>query len=123
MGYLPDNWQSTVPKNVIEKISGQLQIDKAFFKTYGARAATKTEHLQTVLSYLGYNKWTMSNVVHLESWLLERALEHDKPTLLLDLACEKLISEKILRPSIGTLERIVIGVRVRAYEETYARLN
>lgn len=123
MGYLGDNWQSTVPKNVIEKISEQLQIDKVFFKSYGTRAATKTDHLQTALRYLGYSKWAPPDVIPLENWLLERALEHDKPTLLLDLACEKLISEKILRPSIGTLERIVIGVRVRAYEETYARLN
>lgn len=55
--------------------------------------------------------------------MIERSLEHDKPALLLDLACEKLILQKIIRPTIGTLERIVISVRVKAYEETYIRLD
>ena len=123
MGYLPDNWQATTPKEAIEKIAAQLDILNPSLLIYGRRAATKTEHLQAILKYLGFYKWAPMDLIPLESWLVERALEHDKPTLLLDLACEKLILQKILRPTIGTLERIVIAVRVKAYEETYVRLT
>lgn len=123
MGYLPDNWQATIPKEAIEKIADQLGVPSPALSRYGNRAATKTEHLQAILKYLGFCKWAPIDLIPLENWLLERALEHDKPTLLLDLACEKLILQKIIRPTIGTLERIVISVRVKAYEETYIRLD
>lgn len=123
MGYLPDDWQATTPTEVIEKITKQLGIISPAILKYGARPATKTDHLQAILKYLGYCKWAPTDLMTLEAWLVERALEHDKPTLLLDLACEKLIFLKILRPTIGTLERLVIAVRVKAYEETYVRLS
>jgi len=123
MGYLPDNWQATIPKEAVEKIADQLGVPSPALSRYGNRAATKTEHLQAILKYLGFYKWAPIDLIPLEIWLLERALEHDKPTLLLDLACEKLILQKIIRPTIGTLERIVISVRVKAYEETYIRLD
>ncbi len=123
MGYLPDNWLATISKEAIEKIADQLGIPSHALSRYGNRTATKTEHLQAILKHLGFSKWAPIDLIPLEKWLVERALEHDKPTLLLDLACEKLILQKILRPTIGTLERIVISVRVKAYEETYIRLN
>ena len=70
----------------------------------------------------------------LSEWLLQRALEavhevtaerseHNKPTLLFQMACQRLYSEKIVRPGLTTLERMVITARQEAQEETYLKLH
>ena len=59
----------------------------------------------------------------LTTWLVERALEHDKPTLLLQLACDKLRRDQIVRPGITRLERLVATAREQAHAETYRRLT
>jgi len=52
-----------------------------------------------------------------------RALEHDKPTLLFHLACQWLHQNKIVRPGVTTLEKIVVTARQQAQEEIYHQLN
>jgi hypothetical protein len=59
----------------------------------------------------------------LADWLLERALEHDKPTLLYELICEKLRSDQLLRPGVTRLERLVAEARERAQTETFRQLT
>ena len=54
---------------------------------------------------------------------MQRALEHDKPTLLFHLACQWLHQSKIIRPGVTTLEKIVLTARQQAQEETYHQLN
>src|SRR5438067_12891047 len=49
-------------------------------------------------------------------------MEHDKPALLLQLVCEQLRRDKIVRPGLSRLERLVATARRRAQEETYRRL-
>ncbi|MBC7390757.1 MAG: DUF4158 domain-containing protein [Opitutaceae bacterium] len=122
IGYLPDNWQTTVPEKTREIIGQQLMIDKSFLKNYGTRAATKTEHLHVILKYIGFSKWAPLDNVPLETWLLERAMEHDKPTLLLDLACEKLVTQNILRPSIGIVLPGQNGQLILMLDFFYTRL-
>ena len=58
----------------------------------------------------------------LADWLLERALEHDKPTLLYELACEKLRTAQLVRPGVTRLERLVAETRERAQEATFHQL-
>jgi len=53
---------------------------------------------------------------------MARALEHDRPTLLLQLACEKLRQDKVLRPGLSRVERLVITARNQARHETARRL-
>ena len=50
-------------------------------------------------------------------------LEHDKPTLLYELACEKLRTEQLLRPGVTRLERLVAEARERAQTETFRQLT
>ncbi len=128
MGYLPNDWLTTVPAPLLERLSDQLDTNPNDLQHYSVRrntrsGETRSDHLQHTLKYLHFTRWTPMDAAQLESWLLERALEHDKPTLLLDLACEKLIQSRILRPAIGSLERMVVAVRGQAYTETYRRLS
>ena len=54
---------------------------------------------------------------------MNRALEHDKPSLLLALLCERLQQVKIVRPGITVLERMVASARNAAHQESMAQLS
>jgi hypothetical protein len=58
----------------------------------------------------------------LTNWLLARALEHDKASLLFQLVCDHLRAEKIVRPGVTLLERLVMAARERGHRETFRRL-
>jgi len=79
--------------------------------------------LCAIIPYLGFRRATPADLEVLIKWLMERALEHDKPTLLFQLAREKLLQERILRPGVTSLERLIVGVRQAAETETYRRLE
>jgi hypothetical protein len=80
-------------------------------------------HLQQVQAYLRFRKALPLDLYALTLWLVERALEHDKPTLLLQLACDELRRERIVRPGLTRLERLVATARQQAHEETFRRLT
>jgi len=52
----------------------------------------------------------------LEQFLLDRAMEHDSPALLFNLAAEYLISAKVIRPGVVTLMEMVGAARAGAGE-------
>ncbi|GAA2636509.1 hypothetical protein GCM10010411_89660 [Actinomadura fulvescens] len=58
----------------------------------------------------------------LDEFLLARAMEHDSPTLLFRLACEYLISAKVIRPGPVTVVKRVAHAREVARRETFDRL-
>jgi len=122
LGFSPNDI-STVPDNVVSYVSKQLRVEPSCLKLYGERIQTQSDHLQEIQDYLGFH---ISSTLELEKhsrWLLERALEHDKPSLLLQLSCEKFYQEKIVRPGITRLEKMVATARSQAQEETYKRLS
>lgn len=57
----------------------------------------------------------------LEEFLLGRAMEHDSPTLLFNVAREYLISAKTIRPGVVTLMEMVASARTRATAVTSGR--
>ena len=80
MGFVPDDRRSA-PPDAVAFVAQQLAVAPHVLATYGARAQTRQEHLLTVQTHLGYRKVGRDDVRTLADWLLERALEHDKPTL------------------------------------------
>ncbi|WP_338324647.1 DUF4158 domain-containing protein [Nonomuraea polychroma] len=50
----------------------------------------------------------------LEQFLLDRAMEHDSPTLLFNLATEYLMAAKTIRPGVTTLAKMVATARTSA---------
>jgi len=122
LGFSP-GMLTTVPNNVIDHIAYQLEVNPDILAAYGNRTHTRTNHLQEIQSYLGYSKANIEELKELSEWLLQRALEHDKPTLLFHMACEKLHSDKIVRPGITSIERMVMTARRQAQEKIYACLN
>jgi TnpA family transposase len=121
IGFSPDDLE-TVPTMALALVAGQLQTSPAVLRDYGARSQTRTQHLQQIQLYLGFRDATPEDFSALADWLLTRALEHDKPSLLLQLACEHLRAEKIIRPGVTRIERLVMETRERGHRETFRRL-
>jgi hypothetical protein len=77
---------------------------------------------ETFLLSEGFHDATREDLRSLANWLLARALEHDKPSLLFQLTREHLLAEKIVRPGVTLLERLVMAARERGHRETFHRL-
>jgi len=121
LGFAPDDL-STAPWDAVVYVAKQLSVPPQAIETYGNRIKTRTTHLQIVQDHLGFRKSLPLDFYALQTWLVDRALEHDKPTLLFQLACEKLRREQIVRPGVTRLERLVATARQQAHDETFRRL-
>ena len=122
MGFVPDNLTSAPPAAVVF-LAQQLAVTPEVLTAYGTRAHTRQDHLYAAQVHLGYRKVGKKDIGTLADWLLERALEHDKPTLLYELTCEKLRTEQLVRPGVTRLERWVAEARERAQGETFRQLT
>jgi hypothetical protein len=122
LGFCPDDL-STAPQTVVAFVAKQLDVEPGEFARYGRRGQTRTEHLRQIRRYLGFRKATAGDLAQLELWLVDRALEHDRPTVLPRLACDHLLGLRIERPGITHLERVIATSRRRAQQETYRRLG
>lgn len=121
MGFFPTDFSHT-PPNVVAYLATQLGVETSVLTKYATRGQTRSDHTKEICQYLGYRDATKTDLKELEDWLLHRALEHDKPLLLLGLAAEKLKKAKIVRPGVTILARLVASVRDKAQAETYRLL-
>ncbi len=122
LGFVPDDLQATPPE-VVTFVAEQLAVTPTVLIAYASRRRTQTDHQLSVQAYLGFRSIAPLDWYALQAWLVERALEHDKPTLLLQLACEKLHRDKIVRPGVTRLERLVATARDQAHDETARQLT
>jgi TnpA family transposase len=122
MGFVPDDLTSAPPA-AVAFLAEQLTVEPDVLAAYGARAQTRQDHLLAAQAHLGYRKAGREDFMALADWLLERALEHDKPTLLYEVTCEKLRTDQLVRPGVTRLERLVAEARVRAEAETFRQLT
>lgn len=106
MGFCPEDLQQT-PKAIVAFVSQQLGIEADVLSTYGQRHQTRSQHFQQVQAYLGFRTPKPIDLKRLSKWLVNRALEHDKPSLLFQVAAEKLFRDKLVRPGVTVLERMV----------------
>jgi hypothetical protein len=106
LGFVPDDLQKSTA-SVVRFLARQLEVSPDSINSYGERSQTRTDHLQEVEHHLGFHKASAAEKQEIEHWLRDRALEHDRPLLLLQLLCERLHAQKIVRPGISLLERSV----------------
>jgi hypothetical protein len=127
MGYLAPSWENQVSEKIVHFVAQQLygeETEIISLSEYTNWASLRTRHLQQILKYLQYRRWEpILDEPIIEKWLLERGMEHDNERWLLDKLCQKLHYDKILRPAINTLERMVGSIGERLNEETYQRLT
>lgn len=121
LGFVPDK-VPMAPLVVVARLADQLSVDPSELRSYGRRAKTRTEHLRLVAQYLGWRPPPTLELKELDEFLLARAMEHDSPTLLFRLACEYLISVRVIRPGPVTVVKRLAHAREQAQRETFARL-
>jgi hypothetical protein len=112
-------WLASAPAAAVARLAGQLQVDPMVIGVYGRRAKTRTDHLRLAAQYLGWRAATALELKELDEFLLARAMEHDSPTLLFRLACEYLISAKVIRPGPVSVVKRVAHAREVARRETF----
>jgi TnpA family transposase len=122
LGFVPDEL-ILAPKILLSYIENQIKVNQNCLSLYGKRKKTRTNHLVEIQTYLGWRKATNLDFLIWQNWLLERAMEHDRPSLLFQLLCEKLRVDLIVRPGVTILERMVISSRSQATIETFNRLQ
>jgi hypothetical protein len=122
LGFFPEDL-STIPPPVVGYVASQLLVNSEILPLYGQRIRTRQDHQRQAQTRLGYRRASPLDVLNLERWLVERALEHDKPTLLFEMACETLKRQKILRLGTTRLAQIVSAARQQAQEVTYQKLQ
>src|SRR3954470_11403895 len=122
LGFCPDT-VAPAPLPAVIYVASQLGVSAHALASYGERSQTRTAHLQAIQAYLGFRKAGAADVAALVSWLLERALEHDKPAVLLELACDHLRTRRLLRPGLTTLEKLVVRARTHAAGSIFRELS
>ncbi len=122
LGFCPENL-SSCPEDVLWYVAQQLGLPSEALGGYPEREQTRTDHLMRIYEHLGYRRPAPTDLRDLFGWLIERALEHDDPALLVRLAAEKLKAEKVARPGVSRLERMVAAARGRTDEETHEAIS
>ena len=121
LGFVPDE-VGAAPVVAVTRLASRLGMPAGELAGYGLREQTRTDHLRMVMSYLGWRTADELSVKELDEFLLARAMEHDAPSLLFRLACEHLITTRVVRPGPVKLLERVAAARARAERETYDRV-
>ena len=120
MGFVPHKLKS-IPPRVLRYVADQLRVSVTELDKYDADS--RKAHLRASQLYAGFRRATKLDTLGLEKWLLDRALEHDRPTVIFKLTCEYLKQQKIIRPGSDRLARMVSTARAQAQERTYTILQ
>src|SRR4029453_2010028 len=80
LGFVPTAFMAT-PEVVVTFVAAQRGMAPRVLARYDNRE-THSDHRRHVRTYWGFRPATPLDVYALQTWLLARALEHDKPTLL-----------------------------------------
>jgi hypothetical protein len=126
LGWIPDDL-SACPRAALDRLGSALAIAPADvvgqLAAYGGwQGRTRREHRIQVLTRLGWRWCAAGQRKLLDGFLLARAPEHDAPGVLLQLACDWLRTERIVRLPVDALTRRVAMARDSARAETYHRL-
>jgi len=121
MGFVPDNLQG-IPPAIVDYLARQLDVMPDVLAEYGTRSQTRTEHLRMIMQYIGFRRASEEDLDELSAWLVSRAQEHDKPSLLYELACDRLRKEKIIRPGVTILERLIAESKQKTQNQTMLQL-
>ena len=122
LGFCPADLH-TASSDVTTFLASQLQVDPGALQDYGTRRMTRSTHFNAVVHHLGFRRIQPDDQEPIVAWLTERALEHDKSTLLLHLLCEHLKQHQLIRPAVTTVERWVVTARMQAHHESLKRVQ
>lgn len=114
LGFVPDDLLG-LPSDALEFLAGQVDAAPHELLAYGARPRTRADHFARVRDHLSFTSLDATAAGALEAWIAERAVEHDAPSVLLELTCEHLHARRVTRPSLDRLLRLIAAARPQAH--------
>jgi hypothetical protein len=124
LGFVPAEL-SDAPREVVRHVGEQIGVAAATFTRYAREvdARTRRRHVADVIEHAGWRTCGPSDWSALAGWLIERALEHDTPSILFGQALDQLRAERIVRPGLDRLMRTVSMARADARKEIRRRMD
>jgi Domain of unknown function (DUF4158) len=104
--FIPEDLPSA-PVEAIGALADVLDVPPRAIFDYAVRAQTRGEHRLLVRAHAGFRAFTERELERLQERLVDVALEHERRSLLLARICELLRGERVERPSIDRLVRLV----------------
>lgn len=115
VGFIPEDL-AVVPRPALQFLCDQMLCEPHELLDYGAREQTRSDHLGLIRDHLGFRPWDEAAAADLEAWLVDRALEHERPSVLMALTGEHLRARRIVRPTVRVLARMIAAARRGAHE-------
>jgi len=93
------------PAEALQALGDVLDVPPRAIFDYAVRAPTRAEHRLLVRAHAGFRPLTERELDALQDRLVEVALEHERPSLLLARICELLRLERVERTGLGRQAR------------------
>ena len=122
LGFVPEDL-ADAPEDALVMLGAALDVAPRAIFDYAVRAPTRVEHRLAVREHGGYRAFSEAQLAQVGGRLVDAALEHERPSLVLLRVCEILRAERVERPSVDRLVRLVGWARERAHERTFAHLK
>ena len=122
LGFVPEDLAGA-PPDAVTTLAETFDVRARAIFDYAVRAQTRGEHRLLVRAYAGFRPFGDRELDALGGRFVDAALEHERPSLLLVRLCEILRAERVERPSVDRLVRLVGWARERAHERTFERLG
>ena len=122
LGWSPVNVER-LPYAALVALCKQLHLEVPSGGLKPLAARTSRFHAQRAREHLGWRKYTAAVEHSLSEWLKSLAAEHDQGSVLLDGLLRHLYQQKIVRPGLSRLERLVVTTRTAVRAEIAKAIN
>lgn len=121
LGFFPVNL-TEVPEAVLKYLADQVSVPVESMTAYWDWPENRRRHIGQVMAHLGFRRPEEADLSALAAWLVDRALQNERPSHLLQLACERLYQNRLVRPGLTRLEEMIAEVRQQAWQVTVTAL-
>lgn len=122
-GYLLPDLRN-VPPTIIERLMQQLEIvGPVDLSEYPQSENTRTGHQERIRGYLGFQKCDELQRLRLLNHLTDQVINLPRSADLLDVACEWLYEQKIVRPASRTLHDIITEAKIEGMDRVYRLIS
>lgn len=121
LGFVPDEITG-IPEPALRFLCEQTETEPHDLLPHGERERTRSTHLAMVREHLDFLVWDTDSAAAIGGWLADRALEHERPSVLMSLFSEHLRARRIVRPSVWVLARLIASAREGANDVVLQRL-
>ena len=118
-GYLLPDLRNA-PSTIVERLMQQLGItDLVDLSPYPQSENTRTSHPERIREYLGFQRCDELPRLRLLNYLTDQVINLPRTADLIDVSCEWLYDQKIVRPATRTLQEIITEAKTLGMERVY----